>query len=417
MKIIFLTISLPDLKKEGGGLYADLIQELADRGHLLTAIAPALLGQQTGLYEEGGIKVLRVKMGQMIGNIPTYKKIINVLSLTPLYKRAFRRFLWNESFDWVIMPTPPSSMVDIVDYIVGRTGAKFYLLLRDIHPESKRRIPTPETLARTDVYEECKKPYVVGKLMYNYLYRKSQRGYKEADLIGCMSPANIEFVKKIAPYVSTSRIVLLPNWYKEPQEVNYDESSVRKKYGLEGKFVAIFGGTIGEGQAVWNIASLAKHNLYREDVVFLIVGRGLKMGVLKQMAEEDRLKNMLFLEYMPREEYEAILATADLGLITIDEKFPVPTSPSKVIGYMALHQPVLAMINSANDYGEFYLKNSGCGLWSVNMDYDKMFEQFDWFIEHPVERKQMGDAGYVYYKNYFTVEKVCDELCKQLSNE
>ena len=415
MKILFLTIKLPDLSR-AGGFYADLIQELSNKGNEVTAIAPSLEGQETGVYQEGNVRVLRVETGQMIGNIPTYKKIINVLSMNPRYKRAYHKFLWNESFDWVIMPTPPSSLIDVVEYIVKHTGARYYLLLRDIHPESKRRFPSAEALARTDVYDECKKPYSAGKLMYGYLYRKSQRGYKKADYIGCMSPGNIEFVKEIAPYVPSSKIVLLPNWYKESPAEQNDSSGVRKRYGLEGKFVAIFGGTIGEGQAIWNIASLAKHNLENKDIVFLIVGRGLKMGVLKKMAEEDHLTNMMFLDYMPREEYEAILAIADLGLITIDEKFPVPTSPSKVIGYMALHQPVLAMINKKNDYGEFYLDASGCGLWSADMDYDKMYSQFDWFVNHPIERKQMGELGYAYYKTHFTVEIVCEQLCKQLQN-
>lgn len=415
MKILFLTIKLPDLSK-AGGFYADLIQELSNEGNEVTAIAPALDGQKTAVYQEGNVRVLRVETCQMIGNIPTYKKIINVLLMNPRYKRAYRKFLLNDAFDWVIMPTPPSSLIDVVDFIVKRTGAKYYLLLRDIHPESKRRFPSPEALARTDVYDECKKPYSAGKLMYGYLYRKSQRGYKKANLIGCMSPGNIDFVKEIAPYVPSSKIVLLPNWYKESPTVQYDLLGVRKKYGLEGKFVAIFGGTIGEGQAIWNIASLAKYNLENKDIMFLIVGRGLKMGVLKKMAEDDHLTNMMFLDYMPREEYEAILATADLGLITIDEKFPVPTSPSKVIGYMALHQPVLAMINKKNDYGEFYLDASGCGLWSADMDYDKMYSQFDWFVNHPDERKQMGELGYAYYKTHFTVEIVCEQLCKQLQN-
>lgn len=415
MKILFLTIGLPDLR-EGGGLYADIINELATRGHQMTVIAPALSDQQTGLYDERGIRVLRVRVGQMVGNIAITKKIVNVLLMNPLYKRAFCKHLREDRFDWVIMPTPPSSLIDVVELIVQKTGARFYLLLRDIHPESKRRIPTPETIVRTDVYDECKKPYVASKLMYNYLYWKSQRGYRKADLIGCMSPANIDFVKKIAPFVPVSRIVLLPNWYKEPNNTKNISASVRKKYGLEGKFVAIFGGTIGEGQAVWNIATLAKHNLYRKDVVFLVVGQGIKMATLKQMAQADHLDNMLFLDYMPRDEYEAILSTADLGLISIDEKFPVPTSPSKVIGYMALHQPVLAMINSANDYGEFYLQESGCGFWSVNMDYDKMFEQFDWFIDHPEQRKQMGDSGYAYYKKHFTEIVVADILEEQLQN-
>lgn len=415
MKIVFLTIRLPNLSN-AGGFYPDLIQELSNQGNDVTAIAPALEGQKTGVYQEGSVRVLRVKMGQMVGNIPTYKKIVNVLSMNPFYKRAYHKFLWNDDFDWVIMPTPPSSLIDVVKYIVKHTGAKYYLLLRDIHPESKRRFPTPEVLERTDVYDECKKPYHVGKLMYSYLYKKSQKGYEAADLIGCMSPGNIEFVKEIAPYVPSSKIVLLPNWYKETPSMSRDLQEIRKKYGLEGKFVAIFGGTIGEGQAIWNIASLAKHNLKNDLIIFLIIGRGLKMGVLKHMAEIDHLSNMKFYDYMPREEYEAILATADLGLITIDEKFPVPTCPSKVIGYMALHKPVLAMINRKNDYGEFYLDASGCGLWSADMNYEKMYSQFDYLVNHPQERKQMGESGYVYYKTHFAVEIVCSELCKQLHN-
>ena len=415
MKILFLTIGLPNLA-EAGSFYADLIYELSCQGNEVTAIAPALEGQKTGLHQEGSVQVLRVEMGQMIGNIPTYRKIINVLLMNPRYKKAYCRYLWDEAFDWVIMPTPPSSLIDVVDLIVKRTGAKYYLLLRDIHPESKRRFPSPDALVRTDVYDECKKPYSAGKLMYSYLYRKSQRCYKIADLIGCMSPGNIDFVKEIAPYVLSSKLVLLPNWYKESPSEQRDLLGVRTKYGLEGKFIAIFGGTIGEGQAIWNIASLAKHNLDNQSIVFLIVGRGLKMGVLKKMAEEDHLTNMMFIDYMPREEYEAILAIADLGLITIDEKFPVPTSPSKVIGYMALHKPVLAMINKKNDYGEFYIDASGCGLWSANMDYKKMYSQFDWFVSHPDERKQMGESGYAYYKTHFTVEIICKQLCKQLQN-
>lgn len=415
MKILFLTIKLPNLAV-AGGFYADLILELSNQGNEVTAIAPALDGQKTGVYQEGEVRVLRVKIGQMIGNIPTYRKIINVLLMNPLYKRAYRKHLWNDAFDWVVMPTPPSSLIDVVDHIVKRTGAKYYLLLRDIHPESKRRFPTPETMARTDVYDECKKPYSAGKLMYSYLYWKSQRGYKKADLIGCMSPGNINFVKEIAPFVPSSKFVLLPNWYKETPCVSKNLQGVRRKYGLEGKFVAIFGGTIGEGQAIWNIASLAKHNMGNETIVFLIVGQGLKMCVLKQMAETDHLTNIKFLDYMPKEEYEAILAIADLGLITIDEKFPVPTCPSKVIGYMALHQPVLAMINKNNDYGEFYLDSSGCGLWSADMDYDKMYAQFDWLVNHPEGRKQMGESGYTYYKTHFTVELIGSELCKQLKD-
>ena len=416
MKILFLTIGLPDMNK-GGGFYADMIQELSNQGNEVTALSPTLPNQESGLYQEGGIRVLRIKMENVQGNIPTYKKIYRVVMMNPRFIKAYRKYLWNEHFDWILMPTPPSSFVDVVEVIRKRTNAKYYIVLRDIHPESKKRFPTAETLARTDVYDECKKPYSASWLMYSYLYRKSQRGYKLADRIGCMSPGNMAFVKKIAPYVEESRITLLPNWYKESKcEATKETFDIREKYGLKRKFVAIFGGTIGEGQAIWNIATLAKHYLSNEDIVFLVVGRGVKKAVLEDMANKDNLKNMMFLNYMPREEYEGLLRTADVGLITIDEKFPVPTCPSKVIGYMALHQPVVAMINEGSDYGEFYIDKPGCGLWSAGLDNEKMFANFEWMYTHPEERKAMGEAGYQYYIQHFSTEVVCKELCKQLSN-
>ena len=417
MKILFLTIGLPDLSKQGGGFYADMIQSLCENGHNVTVIAPTLDDQKPCLHKEGLVNVLRVNIPPIQGNYPTYKKIYGVLMMNPLYKRAYRKYLIKEKFDWVIMPTPPSSLVKVVKLVLKHSGSKFYLLLRDIHPESKLRIPTKETLARTDVYDECKKPYKAGKAMYNYLYHQSQEVYRLADLIGCMTPGNMAFVRKIAPLVPNKKIVLLPNWYKEsPVEFDIDEKTIRKKYGLEDKFVAIYGGTIGEGQAIWNIATLAKHYLSNKNIVFLIVGRGVKKAVLEKMAHQDHLTNMMFLNFMPREEYEVLLKTADVGLISIDEKFPVPTSPSKAIGYMALHQPIVAMINKGNDYGDFYLAPSGCGLWSEGLDNEKMFSNFDWIYNHPKERKEMGDAGYKYFLEHFTVEKVCDELCKQLKN-
>lgn len=415
--ILFVAINLPDLSKDKGSFYVDLIKELGRTGHCITCLAPAQKGQQNGIYNEGKIRTLRVKSGEFIGNIPFWKKGINVLLLTRKYKNAYKKFLINERFDIVMMPTPPVTLVDVVTYIKKRSGAKLYLILRDIHPECLDRKKIPQRfLDRTDVYEECKRPYGVNPLVYRLLHNKAQKLYRISDRIGCMSPGNMSYIQQIAPFVKDKQIALLPNWYNGNETMDVDEQTIRKKYQLENKFVAIFGGTIGEAQAVWNIAQLAKMNIDKKDVVFLVVGRGVKKHVLEEMARKDNLTNMVFMEYMPREDYEAILQTADLGLISIDEKYKVPTSPSKIIGYMALAKPVLAMFNKGNDYGEFYIDKPGCGLWSADLDHNKMQDNFEWFYSHPEERKKMGQAGYNYYKEHFTVERVCEQLDEQLKS-
>ena len=116
MKILFLTIGLPDMSV-GGGFYADLIQEMSNSRVEVTALAPTLPYQDTGLYQEGLTRVLRIKMDNVQGNIPTYKKIYRVIMMNPRYKRAYKKYLWDEKFDWIIMPTPPSSFIDVVDMI------------------------------------------------------------------------------------------------------------------------------------------------------------------------------------------------------------------------------------------------------------------------------------------------------------
>lgn len=419
MKILFLTIDLPEIAKGQGGLYADIVVELAKKGHEITAIAPCLQGQQSGLYDEGPLRVLRVESSAFRGNVPAFKKFYGVLMLTPHYKKAFKKYLWNESFDWIVMPTPPASLIDVVTYIKDRTNAKFYLLLRDIHPECRERRPQPEIEKRNDIYKECLEiPYKHDYILKPYLRNKAQKGYKTADLIGCMSPRNVDFVKKLCPAVNDSQLVVLPNWYKEPESNSpvKSEGDVRSKYGLECKYVAIFGGTITAAQAVWNIATLAKHYLFNKNIVFLIVGRGNHKQVLERMAKEDNLENIKIIDFMPREDYEQILKSADVGLISLDEKYIVPTCPSKVIGYMALAKPVIAMINEGNDYGDFYITKSGCGLYSTNQDHLKMFDNFNRLYENEKLRKEMGMNGYNYYRQNLTVEAICETLNNQLIN-
>lgn len=417
MKILFLTIGLPNLATDRGGFYVDLIKELEKKGHVITCMAPALEGQYSGIYEEGAFRTLRVKTGDFIGNIPFWKKGINILLMTQQYRKAYRRYLSKQTFDVVIMPTPPASFVDVVSYIKKCCNAKLYLILRDIHPECLDRKVIPQRfLERNDVYDECKRPYGVSPLVYRLLYKKSQKLYRISDKIGCMSPGNMEYVKQIAPYVTDEQLAVLPNWYKGGEKKDIDDTEIRGKYNLQNKFIAIFGGTIGEAQAVWNIAQLAKMNMEKKDVVFLVVGRGVKKQVLEEMAQKDRLTNMLFMQYMPREDYEALLQIADLGLISIDEKYKVPTCPSKIIGYMALAKPVLAMFNKGNDYGDFYIDKPECGLWSVDLDHKKMQENFEWFYTHPEERRWMGLSGYNYYKKHFSVETIAATLDAQLKD-
>lgn len=418
MKIIFVSIGMPDLSTSKSEMYADLLRELNSRNHTITIMAPSQGEEASGVYQEGPFRVLRVKVGQFRGNIPFYKKGLRILQLSSKYKKAYRRYFEDEKFDIVMMATPPSTLVDVIAMIKKRSGAKFYLILRDIHPESlNRTIIEKDILDRNDVYEECKKPFKVNYFVWQFLYVQSQKLYKIADWVGCMSPGNQEYLDTIAPHSEKRKNVVLPNWAKEVELLPSDYNVIKEKYGLGGKFVAIFGGVIGPAQGVWNIATLAKHFVDNPNIIFLIVGRGYKKALLEKWAKQDNLTNIQFMEFMPKDDYDKLLQAADVGLVSIDEKFTVPTCPSKVIGYMSMAKPVLAMFNKGSDYGDYYIGKTGCGLWSVGMDNEKMFSNFEWLYSHPDERKAMGVSGYNYFLKHLTPKAVCEILCNQIENK
>lgn len=415
-KILFLTLDLPNFQEatSGGGIYADLIRSLSQKGTDVYVLCQAIRGQKEGINTENGIITVRTKVPFLTKNTSLWKKGLGSLLMNWYYLSSYNKYLLDTKFDFIVLPTPPSTMVDIVRRIKKRTGAKLYVILRDIQPECADRKVDPSVLQREDVYDECKKSYSINFVARFLLYRKSQNLYKIADRIGCMSPGNIAFMKTIAPFVSDRQLVVLPNWYEYSMTNTDIDDSILETYNLTGKYIAIFGGNIGPQQAIWNIATLAKHYRHKSDIVFLVVGRGTKLRKLKELAIQDSLDNIKFINYLPSNEYNALLRKADVGIISLDEKYKVPTCPSKIIGYMALSKPVIAMFNEGSDYGDFYIDRPGCGLWSTGLDHNKMFENFDYLYNNPDERRIMGQAGYDYFIRHLSTEVITQSLIEQL---
>jgi len=377
-------------------MYADLIMEYKYNGHDVTIIGGSQ--KETLFYEEQGVRILRVKSMPILYVKNLIMKGIGMATLPWYFKSAYNKYLKNEKFDWIVMPTPPITLVDVVKYIKRKSGGKLYMILRDIHPQSSASLGE-----------------IKYKWMVDYLYCRSDLGYRISDIVGCMSPENINFIKREHKIPDSTRCTVLYNWmnYIPYQIENFTE--LRVKYKLNGKVVVLFGGNIGLGQCVENIADLAHHYLNNENICFVIIGKGVKKDELQQMAKEQKLNNMLFIDFMPRNEYLRFVKSADIGLISIHGNNAAPTCPSKVISYMSLKIPVLALINKNSDYGQVFLDNPKAGFWAVADDKKAVYKCLDKLYEDSELRKQMGENGYRFYCENLTTEKVYNEMIKQMT--
>ncbi len=396
MKILFTLLYLPENSiDDERGLYIDLAKECVRQGHEVTLVGSSLI--QTRFSKEANMSILRIKAMRIVGESNLIRKGVAMAVLPLSYKRTFYKYCGNFSYDWIVLPTPPITLIDFVIGLKRRTGAKLYLILRDIHPQSSWSLGVLHY-----------------RWMYNYLDRRSKKGYEAADIIGCMSQRNIDYILEEYPSLDSNKMAILLNWM-QPAENQTNNTDVRKKYSLEGKTLALFGGNIGLGQRIENIVDLAYHYKDNDELKFVIIGKGICKAKLINRVDELGLNNVIFFDYMPQNDYLNFVKSVDIGLISIHENNAAPTCPSKLASYMSLKIPVLAMINKNNDYGQM-IESAGAGFWAVGSDKEKVYEGFDRLMNDPELRKEMGENGFRFFLKNMTTVVAATTMLQQMDS-
>lgn len=381
MKVLFLMIYYPNVE-EASNLYTDLVQEFHDHGHEAYVVAPAKEGVDTALNKEKDINVLRVKTGKLF-NVGAIRKGISNVLLPYQFKSAIKKHFHNKQFDLIIVPTPPITFAGVVRHFKKKWGSKVYLILRDIFPQNAKDLGM-----------------INNSLIFNYFRSKEKALYAISDEIGCMSDGNINYIKKHDPEVPHSKLHLLPNWQKALPYGELD-ISVKEKYGFKDKYLVIFGGNIGEPQKIENIISLAQAYKHKNDIVFLVIGKGTRSNALKQIVKEQNLTNLVVMDFIARDDYQELVKNADIGLISLSEKFTIPNIPSKTLSYYNARIPVLAAVDANTDYGQM-LEDTNTGLWSVTGDLETYKKNFDTLYNDKELRLKMGQNGYDYMMTHLT---------------
>src|SRR5690606_9308395 len=224
-KIIFLALGFPNVENSTN-IWTDLISEFNHQGHEVLVLAPAVMDKEIGLRIEGGVKVLRVPTLQLFNTGKIKKGLANVL-LPYQYKNAFRKHKIEPDFDLILMPTPPITLIKVAKWLKKKSKAKMYLILRDIFPQNA----------------EDPKMMNGNSFIYSYFRKKEIEMYHVSDVISCMSNANISYIKIHNPQLDQKKLHLLPNWESAQSPIISNETEkIKDQYGIQGKFVLIFGG-------------------------------------------------------------------------------------------------------------------------------------------------------------------------------
>jgi glycosyltransferase involved in cell wall biosynthesis len=283
--------------------------------------------------------------------------------------------------------------VGLVEELKREMGCATYLILRDIFPQNA-----------VDVG-------IMGRgLAYRYFKSVERRLYAVSDRIGVMSPANAAYVRE-HDAVPSAKLELLPNWKRVRGGEAASGRDLRSEWGLEGKFVAVFGGVLGIAQELEFLLELAREYRDRDDLAFVLVGEGNRKAHLQALAARDRLRNVLFPDRLPPPDFARLVRQADVGLVNLNRRFTIPNFPSKVLDYFEAEVPVLAALDGATDFGAM-LEESGAGLWSRTGDLAAYRRNLETLRADPVLRREMGRRGRRHLEAHFTVERACDTILR-----
>lgn len=398
MNVLFMTIGKMDNIEEHT-IYCDLLRYFRDAGHSVYTISPyeKRTGLQTAYEEKNGIHMLHVRTGNVTGMVSLIEKGLAQLSIEPIFIKAIKKYYSNVKFDLVMYSTPPITFCNAIEYVKRRDNAKTYLLLKDIFPQNSVDIGM------------MSKSGIKGHL-YKFFRNKEKKLYGLSDYIGCMSPANVEYVKQNNPEIDNYRVEVCPNCIEVvDKSINAEQRrSIRKKYDIPlEKRVFVYGGNLGKPQGIDFLIECLHSQENSKDNYFLIVGDGTEYGKIEGFVKSSNQNNIRLMKRLPQEDYDSMVGACDVGMIFLDHRFTIPNFPSRVLSYMQAKIPVLACTDPNTDIGKI-IEEAGFGSWCESNDVNGFVE----CVNKIMQIQSVAEKEWNYLNKYYSTRNGYDIIMK-----
>jgi glycosyltransferase involved in cell wall biosynthesis len=274
-----------------------------------------------------------------------------------------------------------------------RKKAAFVLEIRDLWPAAMIELGVMKKGVITNILEK----------MELFFYRKS----KKLIMVTKSFKENV-----VSRGINKDKVHVITNGVN--QELFFPKGkneSIVSRYKLEGKFVISYVGAHGISQNLSTILKVAKKIEEDKDIHFLFIGEGAEKDKLKNIASEQGIRNVTFIDSQPKEMIPEFYNTSDLCLIPLKDIELFKTFiPSKMFEIMACGVPIVASLEGeaedilndssaaevvAPDNAE-EIRNAIIKLKNNQYLYNKLKENGPVFVEQNYSRKKLA-------KNYLDI--------------
>lgn len=413
MRILYLSHYFPPEGNAPATRVAALTSRWAAAGHEVTVITgvpsvpdgvvyPGYRNRwipQEEQYE--GVRVIRV--GTWIApNKGTVLRILNYVS-----------FMVSATLRALLLKRPDAMIATSPQFFCGWAGVLTQWVFRLRNPFSKRprffleiRDIWPESIGAVGAMSE-------GRL-FRFLEWLELRMYAAADHIVTVGEGYRR--RLLERGVNAERISVIMNGVDRDllEAEQPDSESLRREWGLEGKFVCSYIGTIGmaSGLDVFLRAAKRLKELGRDDIRLLAVGDGAIREELQMKAKSEQLDNVIFTGRRPKAEMPAFLAATDLCFVHL-RKTPLfdTVIPSKIFEALGMRRAILIGVDGE---ARKLVENSGGGVAMPPEDEDALVDAVLRFSEDRAELEHLGETGRQYVLKHFDRDTLAEEYLELL---
>ena len=356
----------------------ELAEDLAGRGHEVTVVtceARYNLAPNAAPPAPRNFDVIRVRTAA-IHNVSHVRRGLGQLYLPVVFYRAARRLPRAEA---ILVYSPPLPLGVAAHWLARRWRAAFVLNVQDLFPQNAIDLGA-----------------LRNPLLIRFFRGLERYVYRRATAISVHSAGNAAWLR--AAGVPEAKIQVIPNWVDLEAFAaapRGGENRFRRELGLGEKFVVLFAGVMGYAQDMETMVEAAAQMREEPRIVFLLVGDGSERAGVERRVAELGLTNVRLLPFVSREDYPALVAAADVGLVTLKKTMKTPVVPSKLATYMAAGRPVIASLNPESDACAL-VREADCGVLVRPGDAVAMAAAIRQLFAQPQQAAELGARGRAY---------------------
>ena len=285
----------------------------------------------------------------------------------------------------VVIATSPQLLVGLAGWwIAFARQIPFIFEVRDLWPES---------LTAVGIGSE-------DSLLHQTLAGIAGFLYERANRIVVVTPA---FKDRLLRdwHVPGEKIAIVENGVETDLFSPSADGSVSQQYGMEGKFVVSYIGTMGNAHGLGTLLEAASQLQNEQpDVLFLLIGEGAEKEKIRAAAQLRGLLNVRFLDQQPREKIPAFISASDVCLVLLKKTDVFRTViPTKMLEFMSCARPVVLGVEGQ---AQQIVEEARAGIVIEPENASSLARSINTLRSQPELGRSLGQNGREYILKYYS---------------